>query len=188
MPPWVNTANTDCYKGADAPAQTKPEIFSKTNTWKEFVLQDIFEIRKGQRLTKADMLQGSLPYIGASDSSNGITARIGQVAIHSGNTISVSYDGSIAEAFYQPEPFWASDAVNVLYPKNFKLTPAIALFLCTIIRLEKYRFTYGRKWHLERMRESVIRLPVTLIGKPNWNYMERYIKTLPYSSQIDKAT
>jgi hypothetical protein len=184
IPPWVKAANTDCYKGANAPARTKTEVLSKTDSWKSFALQDIFDIRKGQRLTKADMLQGRLPYIGASDSSNGITSQIGQEAIHEGGTISVSYDGSIAEAFYQPAPYWASDAVNVLYPKSFKFTPAIALFFCTIIRKEKYRFTYGRKWHLERMRESIIKLPVTPKGEPDWSYMERYIKTLPYSSQI----
>jgi hypothetical protein len=72
----------------------------------------------------------------------------------------------------------------VLYPK-FAMSPASALFLCTIIRLEKYRFNYGRKWHLERMREAVIRLPnVPEEGGPDWLYMESLIKALPFSSQI----
>ena len=185
MPVWVKTTNTDCYKGAELPTLKEKVDLSDTSEWKPFALQDLFDIRKGQRLTKANMLPGDVPYIGASDTSNGVTACIGQAPIHQGGTISVSYDGSIAEAFYQPNPYWASDAVNVLYPKNFKLTPAIALFLCTVIRLEKYRFTYGRKWHLERMRESIIRLPTTVASEPDWSYMEKYIKTLPYSSQIE---
>ena len=184
IPKWVATTDIDRFKGADSPAHLEIETLSDAGYWKAFSLQDLFDIRKGQRLTKANMLAGDIPYVGASDSSNGITARIGQKAIHEGRTISVSYDGSIAEAFYQPEPFWASDAVNVLYPRDFELTPTIALFLCTIIRLEKYRFTYGRKWHLDRMRESVIKLPITPKGKPDWAYMERYINTLSYSSQI----
>ena len=184
MPPWVATTNTDLYKGADLPAQSDAVPLSNTATWRKFALQDLFDIRKGQRLTKANMLTGATPYIGASDTGNGITARIGQAPIHQGGTISVSYNGSVAEVFFQPEPYWATDDVNVFYPKGFKLTPSAALFLCTVIRLEKYRFNYGRKWHLGRMRESVIKLPVDSQGNPDWSYMESFIQGLPYSSQI----
>lgn len=185
IPPWVKTADTDRYTGANNPASEDQLELGDTDKWQPFALQDLFDIRKGQRLTKANMLPGNIAYVGASDSSNGVTARIGQAPIHQGGTISVSYNGSVAEAFYQPEPYWATDDVNVLYPKNFKLTAAAALFICTIIRLEKYRFSYGRKWHLERMRESIIRLPITVAGVPDWTFMERYIKTLPYSSIIE---
>lgn len=184
MPAWVKTTDPDCYKGAEFPASTANIELSDTASWKPFILQDLFDIRKGQRLTKANMLPGNIPYVGASDTANGVTARIGQAPIHEGGTISVSYNGSVAEAFFQPEPYWATDDVNVLYPKGFKLTPATALFICAVLRLEKYRFNYGRKWHLERMRDSVIRLPVTSKGKPDFSYMESYIKTLPYSSQL----
>lgn len=184
MPTWVKTANIDCFNGADLPASNKKIELSDTDEWKPFALQDLFDIRKGQRLTKANMLPGKIAYIGASDTSNGVTARIGQPPIHQGGTISVSYNGSVAEAFYQPEDYWATDDVNVLYPKDFKLTTATALFVCTIIRMEKYRFNYGRKWHLERMNESVIKLPGTKNGQPDWEFMEDYIKALPYSSRI----
>ena len=185
IPEWVETVDPDCYKGAELPASAAPIALRDVSIWNAFVLNELFDIRKGQRLTKANMLPGSIPYIGASDTANGTTARIGQTPIHESGTISVTYDGSIAEAFYQPTPFWASDAVNVLYPKGFQLTPATALFICTVIRLEKYRFNYGRKWHLERMRDSIIKLPVTANGTPDWTFMEQYIKNLPYSSQID---
>lgn len=186
MPKWVLTADLDSYKGADLPAIEATINLRDVVSWKPFALRDLFDIRKGQRLTKANMLPGTTPYVGASDTLNGITARIGQTPIHDGETISVSYNGSVAEAFYQPEPFWATDDVNVLYPKGFKLTPATALFICTIIRMEKYRFNYGRKWHLERMRESIIKLPTSNGGNPDWAYMESYLKTLPYSSKIDE--
>jgi hypothetical protein len=184
MPAWVKTTDPDCYKGAELPAAKISVELRDTDGWKPFALRDLFDIRKGQRLTKANMLPGSVPYVGASDTANGVTARIGQTPIHEGGTISVSYNGSVAEAFYQPVPYWATDDVNVLYPKGFNLTPATALFICTVIRMEKYRFNYGRKWHLERMRESVIKLPVAKACEPDWAYMELYIKSLPYSSQL----
>jgi len=151
--------------------------------WKPFKLSTLFELRKGKRLTKAQMSEGDTPFIGAIDNNNGVSGYVGQMPIHQGNTITVNYNGSVAEAFYQAGPFWASDDVNVLYPK-FQLTTSIALFLVTIIQREKYRFNYGRKWHLDRMSQSEIRLPVTEEGKPDWAFMENYIKTLPFSSQL----
>lgn len=184
IPKWVHDADASIFEGADAPIRAVPAV-PELNTldWGLFVLSDLFDIRKGKRLTKANMSKGLTPFIGSTDSKNGVTAFVGQTAIHQGNTISLSYNGSVAEAFYQPEAFWATDDVNVLYP-NFKITPEIALFICTVIRQEKYRFNYGRKWHLERMRESIIRLPVVETGDPDFNFMTSYLQSLPYSSQI----
>ena len=103
---------------------------------------------------------------------------------HKGNTIGVNRNGSVAEAFYQSQPFCSTEDVHVFTPK-FKLNPYIALFLTTLIRQEKYRFGYGRKWGIDRMKKSIIKLPVTATGEPDWAFMEQYIKSLPYSSQID---
>lgn len=85
------------------------------STWKKYRLGDLFEIKKGKRLTAEDQTEGNTPYIGAIDSNNGIANHIGQDPIHLGNTISLSYNGSVGEAFYQLVPFWATDDVNVLY-------------------------------------------------------------------------
>lgn len=159
----------------------KERIQLHTNEWSKFKYNDIFQIKKGKRLTKSDMIVGAIPYIGAIDSNNGISSYIANNNyLHSANTITVSYNGSIAEAFYQTTEFWATDDVNVLYPR-FPLNKYIALFLTTIINKEKYRFNYGRKWDKELMEESIIKLPVDSSGNPDWKWMEDYIKSLPYS-------
>ena len=184
IPAWINKTDVDMYDGAEIPSIPTLPSELQMDCWQSFELQTLFEIKKGKRLTKANQSEGNTPYIGAIDKNNGVSSCIGQKAIHKDGTISVSYNGSVAEAFYQPVPFWATDDVNVLYPK-FNLTPAIALFITTLIRQEKYRFNYGRKWHMERMKESCIRLPVKTDSTPDWDFMEQYIKSLPYSSQID---
>jgi hypothetical protein len=155
----------------------------ETKRWKWFEIQDLFEIKKGKRLTKADMNQGATPFIGSIDSNNGYREYIDQNPIHSGNTITVNYNGSVAEAFYQPKSFWASDDVNVLYPK-FTMNSFTALFIVTVIKREKYRFNYGRKWHVERMETSKIKLPITESGKPDFDFMTTYIQSLPYSTSV----
>lgn len=153
-------------------------------TWKAFRIGDLFDIKKGKRLTKANMIAGTTPFIGAIDNNNGVTGYVSQLPLHTGGTITVNYNGAgVAEAFYQPVPYRCSDDVNVLYPK-FMMTPKLALFIATIIRLEKYRFSYGRKWHLERMLKSEIRLPASKSGGLDLAAMEAYIDTLPLSGQI----
>jgi len=154
--------------------------------WEWFEIGDrrLFQIEKGKRLTKADMIDGDIPYIGAIDSNNGVSAFISNDRyLHDANTITVSYNGSIAEAYYQDRPYWATDDVNVLYPM-FSLNRYSALFLTTILHNEKYRFNYGRKWKKELMEKSKIKLPVDDSGNPDWQFMEDYIKSLPYSSNI----
>jgi hypothetical protein len=53
-----------------------------------------------------------------------------------------------------------------------------------VIRHETYRFNYGRKWNKRRMEESLIKLPAASDGQPDWQFMEDYIKGLPYSSVL----
>ena len=183
IPSWVSGANVAMYQGKDAPLFQGAPLGLDPTGWHPFRLGELFDIKKGKRLTSRQRSVGSTPYIGAIESNNGVSAFIGQEAIHEGNTISVSYNGSVAEAFYQPESFWATDDVNVLYPR-FPLTPEVALFICAIIRREKYRFNYGRKWHLSRMRATLIRLPADDSGVPDWRMMTDYIQRLPFSSCV----
>lgn len=147
-----------------------------TSGWKNFAYSEIFYIEKGKRLIKADMIPGDINYIGATDRNNGVTAHIANNAhIFEGNKITVSYNGSIAEAFYQQDPFWASDDINVLSLKKGRLNKNIAIFLTTIINKEKYRFNYGRKWDKQLMLQSTIKLPVNESGTPDWDFMESFV-------------
>jgi hypothetical protein len=182
IPKWIGKTDISEFDNANKSYLSKPTPEIKPSEWKAFRLDEIFELKKGKRLTKANMINGEIPFIGAIDKDNGYRQFIGQKPNHEANTITVNYNGSVAESFYQPEPFWASDDVNVLYPK-FVMNQYIGLFIASLIKLEKYRFNYGRKWHLERMNASEIYLP-SKKDKPDFNFMENYIKTLDYSKEI----
>ena len=183
IPKWVYEVDIHKFDEVNKAFSKTPTPKLEIKNWKWFKYDDIFTLKKGKRLTKANMVEGNVPFIGSIDSNNGYREFIGQKPIHSGNTITVNYNGSVAEAFYQPKPFWASDDVNVLYPK-FEMNQYNALFIASLIKMEKYRFNYGRKWHLERMKICEIKLPVDKDNKPDFDYMENFIKTLNYSRQI----
>lgn len=187
IPEWVKNIDVSRFDNAEKPRiENKSDSVLYIEKWKAFTLGELFEIKKGKRLTKANMTEGSTPFIGSTDSNNGLTNFVGQEAIHKGNVISLNYNGSVGEAFYQPNEFWASDDVNVLYPRegvfnNFN--QYIALFIIPVIKKNKFKFSYGRKWHTDRMKESKIVLPEKN-GKPDIEYMEKYISSMPYSGSI----
>lgn len=160
------------------------------SAWKKFSLGTLFRIEKGTRLTKANMKEGNINFIGASSFNNGVTAKIGNIEhLHPANTITVSYNGSVGEAFYQTQEYWASDDVNVLYP-NFTLNEFIAMFLLPIIKLAGQRYAFIDKWKKEDMEQDSIPLPASVDGEPDWEYMEKYIKDMlsVYKSNIQMLT
>ena len=149
-----------------------------TADWKEFLFTVLFVIVKGTRLTKAKMIDGEFNYIGATAFNNGITAKIGNSEhIHPAGTMTVCYNGSIGQTFFQTEPFWATDDVNVLYPK-FEITPNVAKFLCSVIYKLGLKYAYVDKWTAEKMSKTNIILPATTDNKPDWEYMERYMQSI----------
>jgi hypothetical protein len=66
----------------------------------------------------------------------------------------------------------------------YSMNKYIALFLTTIINREQYKYSYGRKCSQVKLKRSRIKLPVTPEGTPDWQFMENYIKSLPYSKNI----
>lgn len=149
-----------------------------TSEWKEFAIGKLFNVVKGTRLTKANMTPGDIRFIGSSAMNNGCTAMVGNTEnMHPSNTITVCYNGSVGETFYQDQPFLASDDVNVLYPK-FDMTREIALFIVPLIKSVSTRYNYIDKWKREDMIADAIKIPVDASGEPDWAYMDEYMRNI----------
>lgn len=173
--------------------------------WKPFRYDKVFDIKKGYYNKKPEhTTPGDIPFIGAIDHNNGVSElySLEDISLYhkdgstnsddlnkklfEGNCITVSNDGSVGYAFYQEKPFTCSHSVNPLYLKENKdrLNPYIAMFLISLIEKERFRWCYGRKWRPKRMPSSLINLPVNNEGTPDWDYIEKFIKSMPYSKSI----
>lgn len=141
--------------------------------WMPFRIGHLFDVVKGSRLRSLDRVEGDIPYVGASLFNNGYTHMISNdEQIHPGNVLTTAYNGTIpGKTFYQPVPFWATDDVNVLYPK-FEMTVESGLFIAPLIEVVGKNYVYVDKWKLQDMIDAVIFLPVTAEGEPDWNFME----------------
>ncbi|MDG6463627.1 restriction endonuclease subunit S [Glaesserella parasuis] len=149
------------------------------NTWSTFAIQDICDIYSGVRLTKQEMINGNLPFIGASDSNNGITAFIANTnASLDRNVLGVNYNGSVVENFYHPYECLFSDDVKRLKIKSERVGKYAYLFLKTVILKQKSKYQYGYKFNAERMKKQKILLPVNTDNQPDWENIERYMQQL----------
>ena len=151
----------------------------KEKGWKPFMLSDIFDIRAGKRLTRADMKTGTRPFIGATDANNGITAFVSNNSNSmDSNVLGVNYNGSVVETFYHPYECIFSDDVKRFKLKDMEINKFIYLFLKTIIVQQKKKYAYGYKFNEQRMKKQFLLLPVDDIEKPDWGYMEQYAKLI----------
>lgn len=148
-------------------------------------VKGLFMVRKGKRLTKSDMIPGDINFIGATASNNGVTAHISNNAhIHPANTITVSYNGSVGEAFYQDDPYWASDDINVFMPL-FHMTREVALYFCAVIRKLGLKYAYDFKWAKEIMQEEVLEFPVDKNGHPDFEFINTFIRATMKLAVLD---
>lgn len=148
-----------------------------TSSWKWFRYDEIFDINSFRGDTLQDLKEGDIPYISTTEDNNGIIGHIEATSFCNGNKITVSRNGSVGISFYQPNKFYPSpDDIRIFTLKHNVLNPYIGLFLCVLIEKERYRYTYGRKFGTNRMKTSLIKLPVTPEGTPDWKYMEDFVK------------
>lgn len=155
-----------------------------TNDWQYFNLVDLFEVAstRDELITELS-LGGSTPYVTSSETNNGATSFVHEKSNFGANTITANRGGSVGYFFYQPTNYMATPVdVRVLKPK-FALNPYNAMFLISVLQMEKYRYNYSRKMGTDRLREFRIKLP-TKQNKPDWDSIEEYIKSLPYSSNL----
>ena len=157
-----------------------------TREWKEYKFKDIFTIEKGKELV-GDNEDGKTPLISSTESNNGFCAFISNGnLLFDGNKITVASNGSVGSAFYQQQDFYTTTDVNILTLKNHQLNKYIALFFCSIIEFEKYKFGYGRKWNIDKMLNSTFSLPTTPDNQPDWQFMEDFIKKI-YNKVIEEV-
>lgn len=185
------------------------KIILSVDSWHWFKYDEVFDIRHGFYNKKPDDNPlGDIPFVGATDSNNGVTSHSDLDTIENTtktgdgnnaplsekifeNCIAVTNNGSVGYAYYQEKPFTCTHDVNPLYIKKkygIEMNKYIAMFLCTLIEKERFRWAYGRKWRPKRMPSSMIKLPAIQNADgtytPDWQFMEDYIKSLPYSKNI----
>lgn len=147
--------------------------------WKEFFLEDIFSVGSGKRLTNADKIDGTRPFIGATDNMNGVTGFVNnENSSLDNNVLGVNYNGAPCIGFYHPYECIFTDDVKRLHLKNHEDNQYVLLFFKTIILQQKNKYCYGYKFNERRMLRQIIVVPVDDNDEPDYQFMEDYMKEL----------
>lgn len=176
----------DTFYASNKPITNESMSFDITR-WKWFDYygkRGIFDIDGSTTTPKEDLEEdgvGEYPYVTTQAVNNGIAGYY-NIETEDGNVLTVD-SAVLGYCAYQEKSFSASDHVEKLLPK-FNMNKYIAMFLVTIINMEQYRYNYGRKCSQKKLKTSKILLPSTNEGNPDWEWIERYIKSLPYSAMI----
>lgn len=177
--------------------------------WKKFKIADIFEIKYGVNLELNTCIEAdknepdSVNFVARTAENNGISSRVkimDHVTPQKSGLISVAGGGSALSTFYQDEPFYSGRDLYTLDAKA-NISPASKLFIITIIEQNKYKYSYGRQAN-KTLSTLIIRLPILYNADgtpyiddtysysakgyvPDWKFMERYIRSLPYGDRIE---
>lgn len=177
--------------------QAKPEVSQSSyhnikyslnfDNWKPVALKQIFKV-SGTKTTDKKILdkehnRGVYPYVTTQATNNGARGFYDYYT-EGGNVLTID-SATIGYCSYQPFDFSASDHVEKLTPLDFELNVFLAMFLTTVINMEQYRYSYGRKFNQPRIRETIIKLPHKNNNDIDWEFMENFIKGLNYSKDIE---
>ena len=151
-----------------------------TEKWKWFEVGLIFLKKKIKKINKIPDSIGRNEFISSTSICNGVSKCCDEKTIAS-NCITVSTNGDCFDAFYHEDRIVVSSDVEVL--QNSKLNKYNGLFICTILKCEKFRWTYRRKPKNDKVFSTKIKLPCKN-DQPDWEYMESIIKLLPNGDLI----
>lgn len=168
------------------------------NDWKCFKIGRIFKKIDVKKYSSIPDTDGITPFVSATGLNNGVSSYVNEKSID-GNCITVSTNGGCFDSFYHQERIAISTDVDVLYSQY--LNPKVAIFICTILKQEKYKWSYGRKPKNNKVYTTYIYLPAKKDNKglfiidakkefsddgyiPDWDFMENYISNLHYGDVL----
>ena len=182
IPTWVETIELPQQYTGEAKSDEKVEL-PPVNEWKEFKYTDLFDLEKarGPKISDIQDADGSTAYVSATSENNGIKCFCKVKPEHEGKRITC---GHLGDCFYQEDPFVGSNVV-VMNPK-FPINRQIGLFITTILNQNKFLFSYagGGVAGISKLSKMSLILPITPEGQPDYDLMERYINSLPYSANL----
>ena len=187
VPGWVN-------KTSVKPISTRNTSSShplEHERFKEFLLPEIFEIKYGINLELLNCVvttnddPTAINFVARTSQNNGVVAKVKPlpgIEPQPAGLLTCAGGGSVLSTFVQNAPFYSGRDLYLLIPK-YPMSTRAKLFCCTVIEANKYRFSYGRQAN-KTLPSLTIKLPAKNDGTPDFEYMDTYIRQLPYGDRI----
>jgi hypothetical protein len=160
------------------------EFRSKGGEFREFRLDEIFELKSSNKIFHANNLEiydekieGANPYVVRSTQNNGIRGYIFENKAHLNESNTLSFAQDTFSVSYQAEPYFTGNKVKVLKSKFSEFNSKIALYMVSNFNFVLQGCTWGLGANVSSISEIKILLP-TLGGEINFSFMEKFIEEL----------
>ena len=175
--------------------------------WKDFYLHKLFKTRMGNGIDAVftTNYNPKYNYVSRDSNGNGVVGFVDEIEGEdpfSAGTMSLALGGSfLGSCFIQKEAFYTAQNVGVLQERE-PLSIYTKLFIATLIRNEckiKYQ-AFGRELNSHFRKDFMIKLPIKMDKTnivydenkfysdegyiPDWEFMDNFIKNLPYGDRI----
>ena len=161
-----------------------------TSSWKEFRVGDLFRIEPAKGKNQQELIEGDdVPYIAASKENNGFNRMVSVEGhedwVSKGNCLQFVHIGDAAAGHvnYIPSDFIGmSGKSSCAY--NDRLNEYNGLFIASIIvHTNNGKYSFKDSWTGSKVSNTIIKLPATSDGQPDWDYMESYMKAVMEESE-----
>jgi tRNA G10 N-methylase Trm11 len=173
---------------------------------KEIKIGDLFEVIGGHGITieSAKNSVGNYPLISSSGYNNGIAKnneisiytkaerfmkdrqKIKEIVPFKGNSITVAKNGSVGDSFYQENDFVTTSDVVVLVPikEKINLNKYLSFYFTSSIYIQSREYNWSAKLRNEDIENLIVKVPVMDNGEIDFYTIEKFVKSLTYSSYI----
>ena len=173
---YLSTTGLRDYTLTSEEERVLEEFESGKFEWEIFNLEKLFgKSTRGKRLKSDDRTSGSLPFVTAGETDEGISAFISNdVDIFWENTTTIDMFGS---AKYRNYKYGGDDHIAVVHTEN--LPKFASIFVTTAIHKTSYagQFSYSRNFYAKDADELDILLP-TKNQQPDYTLMETFISAI----------
>ena len=178
--------------------------------WKEFKVSSILTMQNGKGITKEEIEEneGDFPVVQSGEENNGVLGKINKKYCESLNytfstrpCLTVARSGSAGYVSFQPNGCVVGDSAKILLLEEKIATTELYIFLQCVLSANRFKYAYGRKVTKTKYMNDFIMLPTKYnddgtpfidstkkyseIGYvPDWQWMENYIKALPYGDRL----
>lgn len=158
--------------------------------WDYFIFGDLLsEINKAKSYSKVELTtidypnKDYIPFVSRTEKNNGVDCYCLKEDVEKtekGNAIVIGDTTSTIS--YQEKEFATGDHLVII--RADWLNKYTGLFIVSILQKERFRYSYGRAFLMDSIKKTKLKLPISKKNKPDWTFMEEYIKSLPYADKI----
>lgn len=157
-------------------------------SWKEFSVRELFEIVNGRGITieEIESNPGDLEAVQSGEGNNGVIGFISKAYCKNNGyayceqpCLTVARSGTAGYVSFHENGCVVGDSAKILLLKEKEAKKTqVYLFLQTLLAANRFKYTYGRKVTKTLYGKTIIKLPVKKDGKPDWKWIEQYVRSL----------